>query len=187
MNYKSGFLYNGKISASQVSLWMKSETDYINQYIKGEKFIGNKYTEFGTYVHKLIEDEDISMINVPKLNNKEFYFEKKCDGYILNGYIDSYDKGEIIDYKVAKKTSWNKKKVKDCFQLKFYGLWHYIEHGFEPNVSIVHIESIDNLGLELTGECKQFKYKITKKDIEEVERKISEFINWCKEYEKRNN
>ena len=51
----NNYLTNGKISASQLCTWIKSSKTYIEQYIEGKPFIGNKYTRFGTDMHKDIE------------------------------------------------------------------------------------------------------------------------------------
>lgn len=184
----SGYFKNKKISASQISLWSKSPKEYIKQYIIGQPFIGNKYTEFGSLIHKKIETDDVEMEKIPKLKNREFYFEKEFSGVILNGYIDSYDIGEIIDYKVSKKNKWSQKIVDNHEQLDFYGLWHKLEHDILPKVSIVHIESDEKNGqLYLTGETSQYIKQITEQDIEKITSKINQFIEWCNEYERTNN
>ena len=185
-----GYFKDKKVSASQLSTWIKSPKDYIEQYINDKPFIGNKYTDFGSYIHKKIENDEPEMKHIPKLSNKEHYFEKEWDGIILNGYIDSYDIGEIFDYKIAKVGRWSQQIVNKHNQLLFYGLWHKLEHNKLPRTSIIHIETNEQNGkLYLTGDYIQFKKQITKKDIEYIISKIKEFVQWCEEYknEKRFN
>lgn len=183
MQAVKGYLKDKKLSASQLSTWIKNPKDYIKQYILGEPFIGNKYTEFGSKIHKLIEEDHETMVNIPKLKHREHYFEKEYNGIILNGYLDSYDVGEIIDYKVSKKDKWSPKIVNKQEQIKFYGLWHKLEHDVLPKVSILHIESYEEYGeLYLTGETTQYVKQITEKDIEYIIGKINEFVLWCEEY-----
>lgn len=183
MEAKKGFLKDRKISASQLSTWVKNKKEYIKQYIDGEPFIGNIYTEFGTKIHKLIETEDSCVEKIPKLKYKEKYFEKQWNNIILNGYIDSYEIGEIYDYKVAKTGKWSKNDVQKNIQLKFYGLWHFLEHGTLPLVSIIHIESdIKGNKLCLTGKATQYFFQIKKEDIEYIINLINSFVEWCEEY-----
>lgn len=180
----NSYLTNNKISASQLATWVKSPKDYIEQYIDGKPFIGNKYTEFGTSIHKKIELGDNEFKDIPKLNNKEFYFEKEYGECVLNGYLDSYDIGYIIDYKVSKDSKWSKKQYEDGVQLKFYGFWHFLEHNMFPKVSIFHIETIEDIkgNLYLTGNTIQYTKQITIQDIDYIKTKINEFINWCEDY-----
>ena len=187
MEAKKGYLKDNKISASQLATWIKSPKEYIKQYINGEPFVGNKYTEFGTKIHKLIETDDPLTENIPKLKYRELYFEKEWNNVILNGYIDSYEIGEIIDYKVSKKGKWNPKIVKEHEQLKFYGLWHFLEHGTLPLVSILHIESDEvSSRMCLTGEATQYNLQVKQEDIEYIISKINEFTEWCEQYKNDN-
>lgn len=182
----SGFLKNNKISASQLSTWIKSKKDYERQYIIGEPFTGNKYTEFGQKIHKQIEEDvEILDLKIPKLKNREMYFEKELDNFIINGFLDSYDIGEIIDYKVSKQGKWSQKDIEKNIQLKFYGFWHFLENRTLPTVKIVNIE-YDEISskLELNGKMTEFVYLIKPEDIFLIREKINEFINWCNNYDK---
>ncbi len=185
----NNFITTGKISASQLSLWVKSPQEYIKQYLEGKPFIGNKYTEFGSLIHKKIELQDISMNHIPQLFNKEFYFEKKWNKVILNGYIDSFEKGEILDYKISKSGRWSQKDVENSIQVNFYGFWHYLEYKTLPKVSIVHIESIQNEygELYLSGSFKVYTKQIRNKDIQNIKKKLRDFIKWCREYQNSKN
>lgn len=182
-----GYLENKKVSASQLSTWIKSKRSYIEQYIHDKPFVGNRYTDFGTKIHKLIEVNDVSMNHVPKLEYKEKYFEREFINIIINGYIDSYDDGVIYDYKTAKVGKWNQKEAEKSVQLKFYGLWHFLEYNSFPTVSIVHIETEEeNYGLKLTGNVKKYDIKIEQKDIDYITLKIEEFVKWCEDYKLEN-
>lgn len=184
----SNYVTNNKISASQLETWIKSPKEYIEQYINDRPFIGNKYTRFGTEVHKQIESDNFFYSHIPKLKNKEYYFEKQVKKIILNGYIDSYDIGEIIDYKVSKKGRWTQKKVDKHIQLSFYGLWHFLEYDSLPIVHIIHVisEEDDRGILRLTGEIKDYKRQITMEDIDYIKNKINEFVRWCEDYKLKN-
>jgi hypothetical protein len=183
----SGFLKNGKISASQIETWIKSPKDYIKKYIVGEPFIDNKYTIFGKKIHKLIEDNDLSVEFIPKLKNKEVYFEEEFDGSILNGFIDSIDEGIIFDYKISK-NPWTQTMVDKNNQLKFYALFHKIKYGFLPSVSIIHIESDDTQNeMSLTGKIRMISKQIEFEDLEYIINQIQLFKKWCEEYESSNN
>lgn len=181
---QNSYLTNNKISASQLSTWIKSPNEYIKQYLEGKPFIGNKYTRFGSLIHKHIEENDETVAHIPKLEKKEHYFERPYKQTILNGYLDSYEVGSILDYKVSKAGKWSQKDVDKNVQLKFYGFWHYQEHNELPKVSLVHIESNeDNYGdLYLTGSVIKYDKAITEEDVKFIEQKIEEFIIWCEDY-----
>lgn len=183
----NNYITTNKISASQLCTWIKSPKNYIEQYIEGKPFIGNKYTIFGTKIHKDIELDMPGTENVLKLKNREFYFEKIWNDCILNGYMDSYDVGTIIDYKIAKKGKWNKEIVDKDNQIKFYGLWHLLQHGILPKFHLIHIESdMNEYGeLFLSGNVTNYTKEITEEDTEYIKEKIEEFIIWCNDYKKK--
>lgn len=180
----NNYINTNKISASQLCTWIKSPKNYIEQYIEGKPFIGNKYTIFGSKIHKDIELDNPGVEHIPKLKNREFYFEKSWNECVLNGYLDSHDIGVIFDYKVAKKDKWNKEIVDKDNQIKFYGLWHLLQYGTLPRFHLIHIESdLDNKGnLYLTGTVNDYIKDITEEDTEYIKEKIEEFIIWCNNY-----
>jgi len=117
---KKGYLVDGKLSFSQLNTWICSKDEYVKYYINGEKFISNKYIDWGSKIHKQIEDGEIDVF---RLKEAEKYVEREIEvlgnKVILNGYIDSYEPGKLLDYKTSQK-EWSQTKVDNHLQLDFY-------------------------------------------------------------------
>jgi hypothetical protein len=100
---------NGKsyISYSQYNKWKTSKKDYFKSYFLGERFEGNAYTEFGSWVGEALENNDFSEFNpkeveVMKTITRFDQFERKINwdlgDFFVMGYIDTND---FIPFKKA--------------------------------------------------------------------------------------
>lgn len=178
MKAKKGFLVNNKLSFSQLNTWINSKNDYIKYYINGEPFISNKYIEWGNIIHKKIESGELDIF---KLQESEKYVEREIEilgkKIIINGYIDSYEKGKLLDYKTSQK-EWTQKKVDDHLQLDFYKLL------LDEDLKIAIINIV--LNQDKIQYIKNFVKK--SENSEKLLKKIEEFIIWndnyIKNYEK---
>lgn len=169
MKAKSGYLYNKKLSFSQLNTWINSKNDYINYYINGEKFITNKYIEWGNAIHKKIEKGEIDIFS---LQEKEKYLEREVyilgEKVILNGYIDSYEPGKLIDYKTSQK-EWTQKKVDSHLQLDFY------KKLLNEDLQM----AIINIVLDQDKPKYIKNFVKTTDNSELLEKKLEEFISWA--------
>lgn len=169
---KKGYLVDGKLSFSQLNTWINSKDDYIKYYINGEKFITNKYIEWGNTIHKKIENGELDVFS---LKYKEKYVEREIEvlgnKVILNGYIDSYEEGKLLDYKTSQK-EWSQTKVDNHLQLDFYK--KILQE--ELQMAIV------NIVLDQENP-KYIKNLIKKKDNSAIlDKLIEEFIKWVINY-----
>jgi hypothetical protein len=100
---------NGKsyISYSQYNKWKNSKKDYIKSYFLGERFEGNAYTEFGSWVGEALENNDFSEfspkeVEVMKTITRFDQFERQINwdlgDFFVMGYIDTND---FIPFKKA--------------------------------------------------------------------------------------
>lgn len=191
---KKGYFKDKKLSPSQLQTWLDSEKDYIKYYIKGEPRPTNKYMQFGSMVHKALEEnrsenETLNFLIgiIPRLEAPEVKLEiptkiKKVE-VILNGIIDTYGEkeGVIIDYKTSKAGKWNAEIVAKKIQFKFYTYLHYLKtKKILEKVDIVNLitEEDEDGAIYLTGDFDVFTYIPSKADIDEVKNKILEFVEW---------
>jgi hypothetical protein len=149
------------LSYSEISLFKKDKERYYNQYIIGQKFKGNAYTDFGIKVGNALEKNDFSKFGeneqkTLKLVTRLDQFERPVFlnyvGFYVIGFIDtiSNDYNEIIDYKTGG-------QGKDCqyfsdnyTQLHIYSLAIRQETGITP--SKASVEFIKRLGNPSNGE-----------------------------------
>lgn len=133
------------LSYSQISLFLKDKKEYYRQYILGEPFEGNWYTEFGQKVGKAIEtncfdefswSEQEVLKQVPRLDEFEKETRLKYDkhGFYIKGFIDTnlFNLAHIIDYKTGGKGKYTKYLQKDYTQLCYYALSLRQEFGITP-------------------------------------------------------
>lgn len=170
---KKGYLVDGKLSYSQLNTWIKSKEDYIKIYFLGEPFISNKYIEWGNNIHKQIENGELEVF---KLKESEKYVEREIDvngnKVTLNGYIDSYEPGKLLDYKTSQK-EWTQSKVDNHLQLDFYKKILQEEYLQMAIINIVLNED----------KIKYIKNFRKKKDNSKVlDKLIEEFIKWVINY-----
>ena len=191
---KKGFLANGKISPSQLKTWVKSEKDYIKWYIKGLPRPTSKYMEFGTFIHKAIEEGksenptlDMMIGLIPRLDAPEIELNvpttiNKVE-VVLNGILDNYDvvDDHLIDYKTGKVGNWSDEIVAQDLQFKFYALMHKLSTKRDlKKVTIVHLHTTEEDGnVVLTGEFDVYEYTPTKADLDEVKDQFKKFIKWA--------
>lgn len=161
------------ISYSQLKLFETYPEEYYRRYILGEKWEGNKYTDFGKKLAESLEfdrptdDTGIEHIKLflPKFVEREFKIEANCMGIPILAKLDGFDpkKLEIDEIKTGK--NWSLKRVDQDDQLTFYSLACYLKYKRQPSIIRLHwartIEDEDG-NIKATGELKTF---ITKRDM----------------------
>lgn len=191
---KKGYFADGRISASQLKTWVESPKNYIRWYIKGEPRPKSKYMEFGSFIHKAIEDGhstnetlDFMVGLIPRLKAQEVKLDESTTTnnipVNLNGIVDSYDEDgdEIIDYKTGKAGNWSDEKVAEDLQFSFYTWLHKLLTGrLLKKITVVHIITTENENgqVELTGDFDTYIYVPTEKDIIRVQQVFVKFVEW---------
>lgn len=88
------------ISYSQYNKWKSSKKDYIKSYFLGERFEGNAYTDFGSWVGEALENNDFSSFTdeetavlqmVTRLDEFEREISWDLGDFFVKGYIDTND------------------------------------------------------------------------------------------------
>jgi hypothetical protein len=138
------------LSDSQIKLFLKDQNAYYKQYILGEPFLGNAFTEFGLKVGKAIETnnydgfapfEQTVLKKVPRLDHFEKEIKLRYDehGFYLKGFIDTVDAGfnTIMDYKTGGKDKEHQYSERDYVQLCFYTLGLRQQYCITPKVGQV--------------------------------------------------
>lgn len=141
------------ISYSQINTFKRSKQEYFNRYIKGEPFVDNPWTLFGSKVGESLELNNFNgfsqrekeiLRQVPRLDEFEVEIRLQYEEFYVKGYIDTTDYETIIDYK----TGSAKKKVEymrdDYWQIQIYAL-ALQQEGFSPKEGkVVFIERYGN-------------------------------------------
>jgi len=136
------------LSNSQITLWKRSRADYRKQYIEGERFEGNKFTEFGEKVGGALEKNDFRAFSkteqrilgaAVRLDVFEREIKIKYDGFYVKGFIDTMasDFSRIIDYKTGGVGKDVKYTGADYIQLCVYALGLRQETGITPKIGQV--------------------------------------------------
>lgn len=190
---------NGKsyLSYSQISLFKRSQQEYFDRYIIGEKFEGNEYTDFGSKVGEALETNNFEEFNsqeeetlkkVTRLDEFERPTFLNYDGFYIMGFIDTNKKdfSRIIDYKTGGRNK-EKEYLKDEYiQLHLYALSLRQEKGITPieaSVEFIRREGNAFRGEELTvgTEVINIEIDISYKRLKDV---YWETLNTAKEIEK---
>ena len=169
------------LSASQLATFKKSKKDYFKTYLLGE-FYGNKYTEFGQWVHAELEKPESTEIieivrtAIPHYTDRELDILTNLDGVPLKGYIDLVNKeqGIIADIKTSK-NEFTQKKADTLEQITFYNVLAELYLGWTPKKNYIHwLETAEdeNGQLYLTGHSKTIETKRTKKQIDDLKKEI---------------
>ena len=170
------------ISYSQFKLFMQSPESYKKVYIFGYRF-SNKYTEFGSKIHKVLEDRvatdkdgEMALKLMPKAQKREVIVEAELGGVPVYGKIDGVNKTKtgysIIDYKTSKK-GWTQRQVDKSEQLTFYVAMFCAENKISMSNTKVWLnclrtfEDIDG-SIHLTGEKQNFETHRNKADIDKL-------------------
>lgn len=177
------------ISWSQISLFECSKKDYIKQYIYGEKWNGNKYTELGKKFAEAVEknksnDPIISFLisSLPKYPQREY--EMKTPITINKKHITLFSKVDGIDvqnkslgeYKTGK--LWTQERADKHEQLLFYHLVYYLMYNtMLDNIHLYWVETKEeNNEIGLTGKFDIFEVKHTKIDLLNYKLKVKKLI-----------
>ena len=176
------------LSSTAMDLWIKDKDEYMEVYFKGKKRFITKYTEFGKYVHDLIENDKHHDIlpDIVRYEFPEHNIRTNVNGVPVLAKIDTYslEQQTFRDYKTAMKT-WTKLAVQKSRQLLFYATvfkWHtgvtpeychldWIETKEIPE----HVDEhglITNSKLIVTGKVVPFERKFDIREIERMENEI---------------
>jgi len=170
------------ISYSQFKLFMQSPESYKKVYIFGYRF-SNKYTEFGSKIHKVLEDRvatdkdgEMALKLMPKAQKREVIVEAELGGVPVYGKIDGVNKTKtgysIIDYKTSKK-GWTQRQVDKSEQLTFYVAMFCSLNKIPMDSLKVWLnclrtfEDIDG-SIHLTGEKQNFETHRSKADLDKL-------------------
>jgi hypothetical protein len=166
-----GYLLNKRLSASQIQSALNGYNDYYKKYILGVSF-GNKYTDFGNKVHKLVQNTDIG-IDIPKGTNEKNFeiLSSEFQDVILNGYLDVDCEDVIIEIKSSKDISDTNKYELQC---DFY----QYTNKKSVRLYIFETQEIDGV-LSLTGNFKCVDHKY---DEERIKKNIADAISKIVEY-----
>lgn len=167
------------LSYTQISLWLKSKTDYIRKYFLNEPDKGfREYLEHGKKVGIAIENNDYSgFTDIEKEALQQLerldLFERPIDlhfeeGFSIIGYIDSCDKEltRILDYKVGSSDKLKEYEKQNYIQLLIYALAIQQETGKLPqSIGIEFIERGGNAfkqePLLLTGKVEKLNLELS--------------------------
>ena len=136
------------LSYSQMNLFKRDKDGYYRQYILGEPFLGNEWTDFGLKVGGALEKKDFSqfsppeteiLMKVPRLDHFEKEIIVRYPGFYVKGFIDTVDCGynRVIDYKTGGKDKEHQYADKDYTQLCYYALGLRQQIGITPSVGQV--------------------------------------------------
>lgn len=140
---------------------------------------------FGTAVHALLERESADTFVEEK-------FEQQVGKYKVTGRLDCYDmkNGIIVDYKTA--TVW-KYKFADYADWRFQGLvyaWLLKQQGLEVKECqfVMMFKDFSKTKCKLEPDYPKrpvevYKFKVTEKDLEEIEQKITAKVKALEENE----
>lgn len=183
-------LPKGYLSATAMTQWIKDKNEFIRLYFEKAPRFQTKYTEFGKYIHDLIEKDQHKHIlpDIVKYEHAEHEIITVVNGVPVLLRIDTYSKELALfrDYKTANKP-WTKKQVQKNEQMLFYATalkWHtgiickgcyidWIETKERPK-SINSIGLVDKGGLYVTGKVVPFYREFDEREIERMERLILE-------------
>lgn len=189
---KKGYLLDGHISPSQLSVWAKSKKNYIKQYYFGEKWAGNKYTRLGLKVHEIIDkgsenegENTLKIIVDTYLAQHAIDIENeqnvthKVDGVTYQVIFDkvSFTSDFIMEAKSGLETSWTQDIVNAHQQLHFQEMMYQWKKGKVPTAKLLHIIT-DKEG-NVTGKIKSYNFEPTLKDRKKFIRTLDEFFDWC--------
>ena len=184
------YILGGSLSYSQLDKWEKSPKAFLDTYVYLKPRFETKYTKFGKEIHDKLQNDAEGFEVIPKYTLREHNFRKILkteEGDIeLHGYIDSYEPAEDkwLDYKNTKK--WTEKETAENQQLVFYGLYHQLETGRLGKGAIVHLETVEDPYLRLSGNVNIMWKTITQTEVDLLKRRIVAFQKWCKSYTLQN-
>lgn len=155
------------ISFSQLKLWETDPDEYYRRYVLGEKWEGNKYTEFGSKLAQALESnkpcDDMGLehirLFIPNFVAREFKIEAEILGVPILAKLDGFDpkKFEIDEVKTGK--AWSQRRVDEDDQLTFYSLACFQKYRKQPSIIRLHwaktIEDEEG-NVKATGELKTF-------------------------------
>lgn len=159
------------LSYSQLKLYEDDPNEYYKRYVLGEKWEGNKYTEFGKKLADALEtgvaadDPGIEHIRLflPKFEAREFKIEAECMKVPILAKLDGFHPKllEIDEVKTGKK--WDQKRVDKDDQLTFYSIACLKRYGKQPSIIRLHWARTVEEGeiIKATGELRTFITKRT--------------------------
>jgi hypothetical protein len=198
-------LPRGYLSPSQMEVFLTNPERYRREYFENKDKFSTKFTEFGTKVHKLAEENkhkdilpDLVIYDVRELNIRQDVL-----GVPTFSKIDSYDPVNNVfrDLKTGL-SPWTKAKVIKSNQFLFYAV--VLKHKYGKAPEYCHVDWAETKigepvgdqgglqnepGLNLTGRLFTFQRNFDEREIERMENlilktaeQISEaYINFLKE------
>lgn len=171
------------LSWSQINCVESNPDDYVRQYIDGDSFEGNVYTDFGSYIHKNIEKgrrpkKIPNLILYPEGEVEKYLTIKRGDEeVVLYGFFDGLDRKKHVigEYKTASQL-WSDNKVRKHGQLILYSLMYWRETGVIPTCTLTSMETkfSDHTGkkLRLTGRHSVCSVKYSEEELLDMESRV---------------
>lgn len=108
------------LSYSAIQLWLSNKDKYREQYYQGKKWEGNRYTVYGSHIHKEIEEGRILVQNMPTdVYQHEVDIRTTIQGVDILARIDIIGEKHLYDVKTGLK-KWSTTQVQKLDQLPFY-------------------------------------------------------------------
>ena len=181
-------LPKGYLSWSQINLVLTNPKQYVRQYIDGDSFTGNVYTDFGSYIHDNIEQgrRPHKLPELPLYSKGEVKtyttLRRGDDELVLFGFFDGLNDGgethyeDVIgEYKTGGQL-WSYNKAQKHGQLKLYSLMHQYNSGAIPRCELVTVETeFSDEGktkLRLTGRMRIHKVQYTANELHDFEQEV---------------
>jgi len=161
------------LSYSQYTCFLQSPEEYKRRYIDGVKYT-SKYMEFGKMIAEISENrkkenpntnEKLALELLPVFEETEKKLEAVWNGVPLLGYLDGYNKGEIIEIKTGTQP-WTQKRVDEHEQLDFYAIMLKETEKIkieDIKIKLIWLETMVDVDgtIFLTGKKEQFETKRT--------------------------
>lgn len=171
------------LSPSQFMLWNSDPKRYIRQYVYGDKPMSSRYTDFGTNVAELIENDQFP-IEVPRYAKMEHEMSaliKKPD-VPLFGRMDTFDPETLAfrDYKTGKRP-WTPVMAYKSDQLLFYAVMIHRNYGIVPPeawIDWIETEDDGEGGVRITGRVESFQCEL---DIDRIKRMEERIVQTAEE------
>lgn len=175
------------LSWSQMSCWMSNPLRYRKEYFEEGKKLDNKYLQFGSGIHKMIENGTHKTLLPDLIVYPKNEFEVRCEinGVPTLSIIDSYDDVNNVfrDTKTGK-ISWTQAKVVKHKQLDFYATALKWSTGKMPEycdldwIETKETKMVDEGGLQnekvlnVTGRVVSFRREFDERQIIKMEELI---------------
>jgi len=174
------------LSPSQMEMWEKSPDRYKAEYFERGRKLMTKYLEFGSKIHKMIEDGEYkeTLPGLKVYDQRELEIRTEINGVPVFFIIDGYDNDHTFgDYKTGKRP-WTQAKVQKHNQFLFYATGLRVVNGVMPRYCETHwIETKEDpvkehsfwkndKKVELTGRVQTFRRYFDERELDRMEKDI---------------